>query len=272
MTRGQPSNTPQQPSAREVDRLINRVLDLESEGALHDSRKLARQAGKSIPGFERRLDQTRDAVGELQVLPGAPDLSDAILDRVGQQAPFVTPRRRRRISAFRLAATAGALAAFAMYAIVQRVAPDAVLTDPGPTPVSNLVDASQADLSSTIRSLGDAFGSMRSGFMQPVSRLVQAPEAASRGGALTLGDTRAYDLPVRTELAAAVPTTASLTIVDVQPLVYGASRMSPNMRIAPLDEADIPLVLRAGLEDWSSPARPRPWRDFVPVDEPAPPK
>ncbi|CAG0975767.1 hypothetical protein PHYC_01492 [Phycisphaerales bacterium] len=269
MSRGHPSNPSQQPSAREVDRLVNRVLDLESEGALHDARKLTRQVGKAVPDFERRLDKTRDAVNELQMLPGAPDFSDAILDRVEQERPFVTPRGRRRMSGFRLAAATGALAAFAMYALVQRFAPEAVLTDPGPTPVSNLVVAGQADLSMTLRSLGDAFGSMRVGLMEPVSRLVQPPE---RGRALTLGDTRAYDLPVRTGLHANVSTTASLTIVDVN-LGVSLAQVLPNRRLVPLeDPGELPLAVRAELEEWSSPARPRPWRGMAPIEVPAPPK
>ncbi len=66
---------------RRADVLINRILDAESDGELHLARGLQAHGEEVFPDFSRRIEQTRDALGRLTVLPDCPDFARAIISK-----------------------------------------------------------------------------------------------------------------------------------------------------------------------------------------------
>jgi len=181
------------------DRLVNRILDAESEGQLHEAKRL-RHRGRAIdPRFDARLAAARAAAAELTLLPHSPDLSGSILDEVDRCRGFVTRAHRRRVTAWRAAILAGALATFAVAMVLQRFAPRNEPVFASSSPVSHFVDAGSADLSATVRSLGDALGAVRDGLVQPAAVLAAAPAPA---GGLALGDASKYEPGLRLEASA----------------------------------------------------------------------
>ncbi|MDX2132867.1 MAG: hypothetical protein SFY69_12525 [Planctomycetota bacterium] len=216
-------------SAREVDRVVNRILDAESEGELHEARRLkkdARHAGHDIDASLRRM---RDAVAHLSVMPAAPDMRSRVLAAMEHESAFVGPRERRRISAARAAVCCGVLGAFGAYALVQRLAPQA--PPPHEAPVSHLVEAGRADLATSAQSLAQALGTLREELTRPVGQMValsgRGPMPAP--DVFSLGSTREYDVASRFDAHVPVGSaSASLTVLDVTPVGLAAR---PTQRV-----------------------------------------
>ncbi|MEM9065306.1 MAG: hypothetical protein AAGB51_07430 [Planctomycetota bacterium] len=80
-----------------------------------------------------------------QDLPGTPDLTDSILDRVEEQRAFITPTRRRRIVRGRLVFVGSVLALIAVTAMVNRIAPWTAGWTADVSPVTSVVEAGRED-------------------------------------------------------------------------------------------------------------------------------
>lgn len=230
-------------SKREVDAILNRVLDLESEGELHEAKRAAKAGAKASPDFTAALASTRRAIGELGEMPVCRDLTDSILDGVEAERPFLPRRSRRRVSGLRLAGAFGALATLTGYVLVQRFAP-APPTDTTEAPVSELVSAGRADVTATAAGISEAFRSLGSGLFDPVAGLSRS--GPSGGSALlTLGGTGAYDVTTANRGEVLPSPAGVLTIVDVTPRGYSVMRYSPNLRPVALGEfAELEAALR----------------------------
>lgn len=243
-------------SKREVDALVNRVLDLESEGELHEARRAAKAGTKASPDFTSALASTRRAIGELGEMPVGRDLTDTILDGVEAERPFLARRSRRRVSGLRLAGACGALVALTGYVVVQRLAPP-----PPPSteaPVSELVTASRADMDATQAGLAGAFRSLGDGLLGPVSALSQGRGADVPS--LALGSSAAYDVNLAPMARHGGWSSATLEIVDVTPHGYSVVRYAPNGRPVVLGEfLELEAALRAEFPAVLSPSRPVAW-------------
>jgi hypothetical protein len=171
---------------RNTEALINRILDLEAEGALHEARRVEREGCASDAAFARKLARARAAIAGLALLPPAPDVRLRVLDAVEARRGFLSRKSRRRVSAGRVAVTAGALAAFACAMVFRRVDPTP-LGDPG-APVTGLVKSARADLAASLESLGAAAAQLRSDLLDPPDWRPHPP--------LSLGDTSGYEVNV----------------------------------------------------------------------------
>lgn len=218
---------------RDVDRLVNTVLDLEADGRLHEARKLSKHAGRVSGSFEGDLARTRGAVGELQLVPAAPDFTDSILDRVEDERPFLARPARRRVSHLRLAGAAFCLLVFGGYAVVQRVAPQVQMGVVEPAPVSEFVDAGRADLRATMTGIGSAFAGLKRGVLGGGSGGKSLTGFESLGDdrrgfeRLGLGDTSRYEAgAVRRPqgFEGEGPSGASLVIMDIGADGYASVR------------------------------------------------
>lgn len=252
----QPLQDPRR-ATRATDRAVNRILDAESEGALHQSRCLAREARDAGLPVDEALARTRRAVSSLHALPEGVDVRSRVLGELGRAGALVPRRVRRRISATRAAVCCGLLGAFASYALVQRLAPAPPTTVEAP--VSHLVEVGRADLASSARSLAEALGALQDELTRPVGRMVHAAATPRPfpDETLRLGSTLAYDVPsagmTRVHLDAP---SSLLTIVDVTPdgvsVRTAAAPYSPSRRL--VDD-------RAGVFPWGlimGSARPAP--------------
>ncbi len=204
--------------SRATDRAVNRILDAESEGALHQARRLTREARNAGLPIDDALARTRRAVASLHALPEGIDVRSRVLGELGRAGAVVPRRARRRISAARAAVCCGLLGAFASYALVQRFAPAPPASVEAP--VSHLVEVGRADLASSARSLAEALGALQDELTRPVGRMVHAAATPRPfpGEALRLGSTHAYDPPTGSlaQFHMDAPS-ALLTIVDVTP-------------------------------------------------------
>ncbi|GJQ30992.1 MAG: hypothetical protein HBSAPP03_28760 [Phycisphaerae bacterium] len=228
-------------SRRKADALLNRVLDLEAEGAQHEARRLAKLAAAAHDEFPTHAEALRRALGAMSEMPRGRDLSDTILAQVENHRPYLPSRSRRRVSSLRMAGACGALAALTGYVLVQRMAPPTP-TEPMGAPVSSLIAAGQADMKATASGVTDAFRSLSAGLFEPVSDLARHG-AAWREPSLSLGGTAEYEVSTARATEIAVSGSSVLTIVDVTPYGYAVKRYSPNFRpvlvgeFAELDEA-----------------------------------
>ncbi len=171
-----------------ADALINRILDAESEGEVLEVRELVCSGEQHDAAFRSRLDATRTAVGELSLLPQAPDLTARILARVeASDRPFVVRPQRARARRGRLMAACGALAILTLVAGVQRLWPDAFSWSKPSRPVTDLVAAARSDVSVTLDSIQGAFAQVGTDLSSPVSRLArQATEPSSVRGRVAI--------------------------------------------------------------------------------------
>src|SRR5882724_11291604 len=107
-----------------ADAVINECLDLESEGRDSDARTLAAMAVAHDPEFDQKLLKMRAAVGQLRGLPPAPNVVPQVLAEVDYLRPFLSPRRRRQLSATRVAVAAGIVMTLSLMALLQRMYPE----------------------------------------------------------------------------------------------------------------------------------------------------
>lgn len=222
-----------------MDRLVNRVLDAEADGALHHARDLAAKANAADPSFDAALRRTREAVGELTLLPSSPDVSARVLARVDLARPFTPRRVRRRVTAGRLAMATGALATFAAAMFIERAAAP-VAQPPAAAPVSGLVTQAQADFACSIRSLADAADELREGVFAPVGTLIAARHAGAKGEALTLGNADIYDTPG--SLGSHRPTLRlAMVSVPINPAEPIPADRVPSRRVAGSEAAHQPV-------------------------------
>lgn len=173
-----------------IDRLVNAVLDAESQGDVRLAKKL-RATGATLQGFAPALQAAREASSAMAVLPPSPDFGPSVMLELERRGTLRTRAGSRRISAGRVALAAGALGAFAVAMIVQRVAPAPL---PQGAPVSELVTTAEADFAASVESLGGAVLALRETLFEPVGTLVASGSASRPSLGLELGSTDAYEV------------------------------------------------------------------------------
>lgn len=95
-------------------------------------------------GFRNRVHAMDAIIGQLKRGPKPPDLASSILDAVDARKPFLTPRRRRAVSASRVAVAASLLALLGGFAVLDRMNPGVLDATPAPMPVSHAVGRAAA--------------------------------------------------------------------------------------------------------------------------------
>jgi hypothetical protein len=178
----------------DADAAINECLDLEASGRPDELRDLLARARAEDPSFDAKLLQTRAVIGQLRRSPLAPDVSREILTEVDYLRPFLSPRRRRQVSATRVAVAAAAVITLSFMGIMQRMYPH----NPPPAPVDSAVMASGADTGETVHSIASAVNDLRTPASKPAA--VGKPHrwegplwSGPAPTALSMGDTSRYE-------------------------------------------------------------------------------
>lgn len=94
----------------------------------------------------REVALTRDVLARLDEPVIAPDLTSAVLRRVGRTRGFLGSRQRRLVTAGRVSVLGAALLTFAMVLFARERNPELDLTSSAPMPVSRVVEAGRSGL------------------------------------------------------------------------------------------------------------------------------
>ncbi len=193
------------PDGFDIEAAINECLDLEAAGRPDELRVLMLKARAIDPEFDAKLLKTRAAVGQLRGMPEAPNVAPQVLTEVNYLRPFLSPRRRRQVSATRVAVAAAAVLTLTFMGVMHRMYPQATSSRSEPTPVTGVVEASRADATTSVRSLVSAVDELRHGVSKPVtassgrhgrSRIWPGNESA-----LAISDTSRYDSDMLSDVA-----------------------------------------------------------------------
>ncbi|MCE7972890.1 MAG: hypothetical protein DYG92_00990 [Leptolyngbya sp. PLA1] len=211
-----------------IDRLVNAVLDAESEGDVRRAKQL-RATGSMLPGFSQALQSAREAASSMAVLPESPDFGPSVLLELEGRGAIRTRARKRRVSVGRVALAAGALGAFAVAMIMQRVSPPPL---PQGAPVSELVTTAEADFAASVESLGGAMLTLRESLFEPVGTLVASSSTPHPSLGLELGNTDAYE--VRSRQAGTRPPTrlAMISVPEAPDRALPPIASAPGRRLA----------------------------------------
>jgi hypothetical protein len=188
----------------DMDEIINECLDLEAEGRDLEALALIRRGVAEHPGFGSRLAATRGAVAKLRQPVFVPESREKVLDEVDYLRPFLSPKRRRQLSASRVAVAAGVVMTLSVMGILQRYYPEATSLSTDPAPVGEVVSAARADASASVRSIVSAVDELRAEVAKPVTGIMGGPMRRPHfTDPLAFGDVSGYDSPSkwRTELA-----------------------------------------------------------------------
>ncbi len=179
----------------DVDSAINECLDLEAGGRPDELRALIRRATTLDPAFEAKLLKARAVLGQLGTTPNGPDLTPEILTEVDYLRPFLSPRRRRQVSATRVAIAAAAVITLSFVMVMEHLYPQS--GNAGPAPLGGVVRASGADAADSMKSLVSAVDEMRMGVSKPAPvgrpHKWNGPIWSGSDESLVMGDTSRYD-------------------------------------------------------------------------------
>lgn len=120
------------------------------------------------PSLSERFARTQRAISMIRRPVAAPDVTEAVLARVSRRRRFLPERLRRVVTSGRAAVAAAMLAGLLTVAVIERSTPDAVTLRSRSTPVSRVMDASQADLSLGARQLTEAMCVLPREIGQPI--------------------------------------------------------------------------------------------------------
>jgi hypothetical protein len=111
-----------------ADFVINRILDLEAQGEVHEAAALLAEQSLHDPTFADRFSETHRVLSQLKSSRGGltRDLSDAIIERVEQQRVYLPRKPRRRIGAWRTGFASAGLCGLAVVGLLQLRSPDVV--------------------------------------------------------------------------------------------------------------------------------------------------
>lgn len=182
---------------RPVDRMVHEVLDAEARGDQAAARAWFRAAVAVDPAAAQRLRELRRVLTQARKAPPAPDLSAAILASVDAQQPFVTGRRRRQISATRIAVAASFVVTGALIGLVHWSGGSASGSgNAAPAPMatgSGSAGESAMRVAQATEPPGAASSTVRPAPRLSANGTVQPLAAAPARPPLTLGDISRYD-------------------------------------------------------------------------------
>lgn len=125
----------------------------------------------------RRLAEIHDVVGSLREPVPTPDLTEAILDRVGRARPFSdrSARRWRMVHRLTVAASVGMVALGV--ALLHRAAPGVVTLTVQPSPLSDVVESAKGEAFATLGQVRTTIVSVRAAAeLEGVRAVVQSIE------------------------------------------------------------------------------------------------
>jgi hypothetical protein len=188
-------STRQPGPAFDTDAAINECLDLEAAGRPDELREAVLKGIAKDAEFEDKLQKARAVLGSLHEFPDAPNQAQAILTEVDYLRPFMAPRRRRPMSATRVAIAAAAVITLSFTAILQRMYPQAGPHAPSTGPSDGTVGASGSATGESLRSIASAIEDLREGAPRPapVGRPHRWTGPLWTESGLGLGDTSRYD-------------------------------------------------------------------------------
>ncbi len=142
-----------------LDALVDAVLDREvPEGERERVESVIRENRMA----SERLDGTREALDTIRTPVRAPDLSASILDEVERRRGWLDRPTMRIVTVGRLAMAASFLLLITAAFVTERVAPEAVRLSETPAPVTQLLETSQAEATSSLRNVASVIDSLRS--------------------------------------------------------------------------------------------------------------
>lgn len=220
-------------------------------------RELMRQDPKLSETFVR----TQRVVAMLRRPIPTLDVSSSVLRRVHGRRRFLPERVRRVVMSGRAAVAAAVLAGLLTVAVIERTSPDAVSLTGRSTPVSAVMDVSQAELSQGARQLTQAICSLPLDFVQPaVEVAVVVRQRESPAYRLEVGNLRTVMLLGDRESASG-PASPLVTAGAGEPAMVMSARvrradLAPAFAHAPTQAKVIPFV-------FASPATPTfiQWRE-----------
>lgn len=134
-------------SREEIDRYFDRELSRpQRDGFL--------SALRSDASAAREVALTRDVLARLDEPVIAPDVSSAVLRRVGRTRGFLGLRQRRLVTAGRASVLGAALLTFGLVLFARERNPELDLASPAPMPVSRVVEAGRSGLADFMMSGG----------------------------------------------------------------------------------------------------------------------
>jgi hypothetical protein len=225
--------------AFDADLAINECMDLEVGGRPDELRELIRKSVAQDPDFENKLLKARAVVGQLRGMPQTPNMAPEILAEVDYLRPFLSPRKRRQVSATRVAVAAAAVITLSFMAVMQRMYPKETSLTQQPTPVDGVVKASGADAADSLNSIVSAVGEMRTSVAKPAP--VGRPHRWngpiwSGPDSLVMGDVSRYD--------SGTNWSKELTLSLSHPgLLLGAQPMDTELQLAQTGWIEAPAKL-----------------------------
>lgn len=157
----------------EADRLLDAWFDREAD---ERSGSRLRDAMRRDPALTEEFARTQRMLSMLKRPVASPDVSKAVLSRVGRRRVFLPAKFRRLVTSGRAAMAAALLAGLLTVALIHRASPDALAIVPRSTPVARVMDASHEDLAQGARQLTEALRCVPRDIVQPaidVAVLVQ---------------------------------------------------------------------------------------------------
>ncbi len=172
-----------QPATDRVDAGVDRdaLLDawFDREASPAEAARI-RELMRQDPKLSETFARTQRAIAMLRRPTPTIDVSSAVLRRVHGRRRFLPERVRRVVTSGRAAVAAAMLAGLLTVAVIERSSPDAVSLTGRSTPVSAVMDVSQAELSQGARQLTEAICSLPRDLVQPaveVAVVVQRRES-----------------------------------------------------------------------------------------------
>lgn len=145
-----------------LDGDLNASIDRLLDGELTDAQRSDLFTSlRHAPQSARELAETQQMLALLRSGDPGPDLTQRILRETHRRRSFLSPAVRRQITLARAALAASLLLAIGALAVLANHGLKPSLRE-RPTPVSTLVAQGENELTDSVRTLGEAFGTIRS--------------------------------------------------------------------------------------------------------------
>lgn len=221
--RGVAAPSDERPGAPDVDAIVNQVLDRE----VRWSRDLDALFKRDRAAADR-LRRTQEILDQLRAPARVPDLSSSILTEVGARRGWMTAGWMRFVTAGRLAAAACFVLVIAGAYLTERMSEGRIDLAGRPTPLTDFVSASRADVSGGVRD-----------FVSAVECAVQPPQTAACRPDVAVP----AEWPSATRCELARSSRVPRHVVSLQELCAEKGIVATRYTVRALDPADRPVLL-----------------------------
>lgn len=180
-----------------LDAYFDREIDKDGVGRLSDT-------VRNDPRAARTFARTRWIVDSLRRTPEAPDFTHAVLARVHDRRAWLHPGVRRVVSLTRVAAVMALVGLLTIGLVARRNAPEAVVFNARPAPLTNVVESGGAEVADGLRSVILAVRTVRAAPSDAAGAIVirnDRPQPAQRPAAAHEVDDIWSSIGVRTYVA-----------------------------------------------------------------------